>query len=240
MKRIVVFGQGRVGYNISRYFDALGHNVTSFTRQAWEADKNFAYAAIGQASVVALAVPDDLIAGLKLALNPQLVAQTVIHFSGAQTYRGILSYHPLYSFPQKPLAPEAMASIAIARDENAPTFATLIPGAENPELVIPSTDRAFYHALAVVSGNFSAHLWNKCAIRFEEAFNEPAGPIFKSYFQSLIDRFEESPRDSLTGPLARRDRESVAANLTALEDHPDLTALYKAFLSSAWEAYDRE
>ena len=41
----------------------------------------------------------------------------------------------------------------------------------------------------------------------------------------------------MTGPVARRDERTVAVNLKSLEGAPRLVALYRAFLSSAWEDY---
>ncbi|MBT8471914.1 MAG: DUF2520 domain-containing protein [Marinicaulis sp.] len=49
-----------------------------------------------------------------------------------------------------------------------------------------------------------------------------------------MDRFQESPSDSLTGPVARRDAATVSSNLSALETNPELRALYETFLRVAW------
>jgi predicted short-subunit dehydrogenase-like oxidoreductase (DUF2520 family) len=95
-------------------------------------------------------------------------------------------------------------------------------------------DRAFYHALAVVSGNFAAHLWNEAAAAFAARITPNAGDILSDYFGSVVARFRESPTASLTGPVARRDGATVKANLDALAAEPRLQSLYRAFLDSAW------
>jgi len=236
--KIIIFGTGRVGHNMKDYFKSLDHNVISISHGRWQDNKDDVLSTFQNADIIALAVPDDKIATLYETLRPKLNGATVIHFSGAQSYDSILGYHPLYSFPAKSVAIKTLASIAFAREKNTPPFAKIIPGIKNPEIAISKEDRALYHALAVLSGNFSAHLWNKSASLFEDHFKSPAAPIFKLYFQSLIDRFEESPRDSLTGPLARKDRLSVANNLQALNNHPELTLLYRAFLTSAWPDHE--
>jgi predicted short-subunit dehydrogenase-like oxidoreductase (DUF2520 family) len=50
----------------------------------------------------------------------------------------------------------------------------------------------------------------------------------------LVDRFREHPFDSMTGPVKRRDRATVEANLAALENEPELVSLYATFLALAW------
>jgi predicted short-subunit dehydrogenase-like oxidoreductase (DUF2520 family) len=126
-----------------------------------------------------------------------------------------------------------MSRILVARDAGAPAFSSLFPGAANPEIEIPREDRAFYHALAVLSGNFAAHLWNETAKAFAERFAAPPEVAMGFYLSGVIDRFCEDPFDSLTGPVGRRDAQTIAANLAALEAAPRLKALYKAFIESA-------
>jgi len=64
--------------------------------------------------------------------------------------------------------------------------------------------------------------------------------VLAGYLAGVVERFRESPLDSMTGPVARRDRASVEANLAALAGEPRLTALYQAFLSSAWPDFEKD
>lgn len=118
------------------------------------------------------------------------------------------------------------------------TLSAILPGAENPEFVIADQDRAYYHALAVLSGNFAAHMWNETAKRFASRFDVAPETVIASYLSGVVDRFVENPKNSMTGPIARRDQETVRANLEALADDPQLYALYRAFLKSAWPDVD--
>jgi predicted short-subunit dehydrogenase-like oxidoreductase (DUF2520 family) len=163
-----------------------------------------------------------------------LAGKRAIHFSGVRVIKGLPGYHPLYSFPAAPLEPAAFGRIAIAREPDAAPFAALLPGADNPEFVVRDEDRALYHALAVVSGNFAAHLWNETASAFAARLGPNAGEVMAAYFDSVVARFRESPFASLTGPVARRDAATVTANLKALSGEPRLETLYRAFLESAW------
>ncbi|MGE0181958.1 MAG: DUF2520 domain-containing protein [Parvularculaceae bacterium] len=232
--RLTLFGAGRVGGSMAHYARALGCEVSVVTRKMAEDDRPAAARLIISADIVAAAIPDDGLNRWVEEWRKEIGDRQAIHFSGALTVDGAQSYHPLYSFPKEPLSPSVMGRIAIAREEGAPPFSDLLPGAANPEFVVKGADRPFYHALAVLSGNFAAHLWNETASAFADRFDLAPETVMTSYLVGVVDRFQERPLDSLTGPVARRDRASVAANLDALAAEPRLKALYEAFLASAW------
>lgn len=235
-KKFVVFGTGRVGRNMSAYLRALGHDVLSISRA--EAEEALAREDAVQASdAVLAAIPDGALERWAAHWRRRLPGKTLIHFSGALVIDGMKSYHPLYSFPRTELSFDTIRAVAIARQEGAPPFAQVVPGAANPEFVIADADRAYYHALAVLSGNFAAFVWNETAKGFAGRLGVAPADVMASYLAGVVDRFVESPFDSLTGPLARKDRASVEANLKALEGEPRLAALYRAFLDAAWPDY---
>lgn len=235
--RIFVFGTGRVGASFVQYARHLRHDVAGAGRRACDENPAAARRAVAGADIVAAAIPDDLLSAWFDEWRSVIGEKTVIHFSGAAEIVGMLGYHPLYSFPKEPLAPETMRQIAIARAVGAPPFSAILPGATNPELEVAVADRAFYHALAVLSGNFAAHLWNETALAFGSRFSTPPGDVMAFYLAGVVERFRENPLNSMTGPVARRDAGSVAANLAALDGHPRLKALYLDFLKSAWPTY---
>jgi hypothetical protein len=237
--RYVIFGNGRVGTNMAAYLRQLGHDVDIATRSEAETDRDHCRRLIEGADVVAAAIPDGKLPGWRDQWRESLCDKTVIHFSGAAQIEGMHGYHPLYSFPQTLVDTAAMEKIAFACPADGRAFCDVFPGASNPSFVIADHDRAFYHALAVVSGNLSAYLWNQTAPAFEQLSGQAASDIMGVYLQSLVDRFLESPADSLTGPVARRDDETVASNLAALERAPMLRELYEAFLHAAWPNYPR-
>lgn len=231
--RIVIFGPGRVGKSFCAYAQSLGAEAALLSR----ADS--AASAVARADLVAAAIPDDLLTSWFDQWRAALVGKRAIHFSGARVIAGLPGYHPLYSFPAAPLSPPEFARIALAREPGAMPFADILPGAHNPEFVVRDEDRAFYHALAVVSGNFAAHLWNETAAAFAARLGAGAGAAMGAYLDSVVARFRENPLASLTGPVARRDAATVRANLDALSREPRLLALYQAFLESAWPDWDK-
>ncbi len=235
--RIALFGRGRLGSSFAAYAVALGHAVETIAKPAALARPVDARQTVERADLVAAAIPDDALEPWRQDWKGDIGARPAIHFSGARVIEGVCGYHPLYSFPRISLDPAVMAGVAIAREEGAPPFADILPGATNPEFVIKAADRALYHALAVVSGNFAAHLWNASAEAFARQFEIAPGTVLAPYFASLVDRFAEAPLNSLTGPVARRDIRTVELNLDALSEDAQLQALYRAFLASAWPEF---
>lgn len=237
--RMLIVGKGRVGSSIGAYASHLGHEVSFVTRREAEATPALVAQRIEAAGLVAVAIPDDRLADWHRRWRATIGERPAFHFSGARSIEALPAYHPLYSFPRQSLAPSVTARIAIAREEGAPLFAKMLPGATNPEIVLADGDRAFYHALAVLSGNFAAHLWNETAKAFSGRFDQPPADILGPYLEGVVERFRESPENSATGPVARRDAGTVAANLDALKGEPRLGALYEAFLASAWPDLSR-
>ena len=133
-----------------------------------------------------------------------------------------------------------MKSIAFACPEDGPAFEDVFPGAPNPHFNIATKDRARYHALAALSGNFASFLWNETAKEFAALGDIPPETVLKSYFNGLVDRFAESPEASMTGPVLRKDSVTVERNLAALADTPKLKQLYEAFLAAAWPDYRKD
>ncbi len=238
--RLIIFGAGRVGASLAPYARSLGADVAVIDRLRAQTNRAGVARLLANADVVAAAIPDDRLASWFDEWRREIGAARAIHFSGALTIGGMLGYHPLYSFPKTPLDSATMAGIAIAREEGAPPFGAILPGAANPEFELKAEDRAFYHAVAVLSGNFAAHLWNESARAFAARFAIPPETVMGFYLAGVVERFRESPFDSLTGPIARRDARTVAANLVALAGEPRLAGLYRAFLASAWPEAEQD
>ena len=236
----VIFGAGRVGVNMAAYLQTLGHNTNLVTRRMSEENGKRCAELIASADIVAAAIPDSLLKPWRSQWKSEIGTRPAIHFSGAVNVAGMFGFHPLYSFPKSVLDPSIPATIAFACPEDGPAFSEIFPGAKNPTFVLPDDALAHYHALAVLSGNFAAHLWNVAAKEFADRYDAAPETIMTSYFNSIVERFRENPTDSLTGPAARRDAVSVEANLKALAESPELTALYHAFLQSAWPGYGEE
>ncbi len=237
MANYVIFGAGRVGQNMSGYLTYLGHHCVLISHHEAKSDPDRCRKAVADAEFVAAAIPDDAIAAWCDHWIDELHGKIVIHFSGAARVDGVAAFHPLYSFPPHKVDAAKLEQIAFACPQGGPAFGEVFPGAPNPHFEIADADRARYHALAVLSGNFVAFLWNETAKELAQFTGLEPEVVMGGYLASVIDRFRESPAASLTGPVARKDAKTVAANLDALTEKPALKRLYEAFLKEAWSDY---
>jgi predicted short-subunit dehydrogenase-like oxidoreductase (DUF2520 family) len=240
MIRAVVFGPGRMGRAFAGHLRALGHGCELVTRAMSNDERERVAALIAGADVVAAALPDDRLAHWHAAWKDVVGKRPAIHFSGAVAVPGMRGYHPLYSFGREDVSFEVFRRILIARETGAPPLRSLLPRIVNPEIEIAAGDRALYHALAVVSGNFTAHVWNEATKAYAGRFTGVPADALALYFSSLVDRFRDNPTGSYTGPVARRDAGTVGLNLKALESDPALHSFYRAFLASAWPEYEEK
>jgi len=95
--------------------------------------------------------------------------------------------------------------------------------------VIDVEDRARYHAMCVMAGNFSQLMWKGISDRFEQQFDLPATAM-RPYLNQVTENFIRSPESALTGPLTRNDRQTIDRNFNSLNGDP-LQDLYTAFVN---------
>ena len=84
-----------------------------------------------------------------------------------------------------------------------------------------------YHALCVLSGNFSVILWQKAKKDFEEKLNLP-WQVLLPYLKQTFKNIETDIDKSLTGPLERGDTETILNNIKSL-DEKEWKEVYRAF-----------
>lgn len=237
MVSYVIFGAGRVGASMAGYLDQLGHEVRLITHETARLKRKECEEAIGAADVVAAAIPDDQLSRWREHWSAAIGARTAIHFSGAITIDGMGAFHPLFSFPRERVAAPIMERIAFACPETDYSFERIFPGAPNPHFTIADDRRAHYHALAVLTGNLSSFVWNEAAKELEAYDGVSPVEIIAPYLESVMAGFMASPHQSMTGPVARRDAGTVAANREALANAPALLTLYDALLRASWPDY---
>ena len=115
-------------------------------------------------------------------------------------------------------------------DRDAPDFADLLPGLPNAHARLDTAQKAKYHALCVMAGNFSCLLWQKLFDTLQSDFDIPAtaaGPYLKQQTENLLADYQTA----LTGPLARGDTATIARNMAALKDD-EFQAVYHAFVEA--------
>lgn len=234
---VLLVGDGRLATSLAPYLRAKGVPLFQWSRKmpcGQEGGPNAALAAgLAQSDVVLIAIRDDAIVSWVEAQGTALAGKQLVHFSGALVADGIVGLHPLYAFSSTPVPLAQMETIPFVAERGRTGFAEIFPTLPNPHVAIDAAQKPFYHALAVLSGNLATYLWNEVAGAMADELDLPAGAMMAPYLHSLVANFHAAPRDSLTGPVKRGDRQTIAKNLAALEDQPGLHQLYTAFVAAA-------
>lgn len=192
----------------------------------------------GDQDLLLITVPDPVLEPVARSLARRSQASVVLHTSGSRdasvlrslTHRGtprqgsaIGSFHPLKAFPQPLTDPAQAEGLLFGVDGDAEALETCRRlarawGAETVE--IPASGRLIYHFAASLAAGGVVTLMAAAAELLERA-GLPRR-VLDGYFElsrGALARAEAAPDPSLalTGPVARGDRETVLAELDAVE-----------------------
>jgi predicted short-subunit dehydrogenase-like oxidoreductase (DUF2520 family) len=234
MVNYAIVGGGRLARHFSQYFHLLEIPHTRWVRDRYSPFNTFELRdaeqrlrkTVRKADRVLLLVSDDAIGAL-LKQYPFLHDKQLIHCSGALCFPGIAGAHPLMTFADELYGLDTYESVPFMI-EAGHSFTDLFPDLPNPHFAIKVEDKARYHAMCVMAGNFSQVLWKSVSERFEQQLELPAGTL-RPYLKQVTDNFINTPETALTGPLPRNDQQTIMRNLQALDGDP-LQDLYQAFI----------
>lgn len=195
----------------------------------------------GRSDVLALAVPDDAIGPIAAEIAGRLAAGTAFHFSGALPSSRLEalsaggsclgSLHPLRVFSGRPDEDWRGAFVAIEGEPKAADLGSAIVEAIGGRGArIRPESKPLYHAAATLAAGgtvslvaLAARAWKLAGIDEEEARAALAGLAGEAAQAASRQGFSEA----LTGPIARRDVETVRAHREALGADADLLELYR-------------
>lgn len=218
----LIVGDGRVARHMAHYLGLLGLTFSQWRR----ADGVAALPPLlGPASHILLAITDSAIEPF-VRDHLQGCAAVKIHFSGALETPLAVGAHPLSTFNTSLYDLATYRSIPFVTDEDAP--ADLLPGLPNPCLPLKHGQKAKYHAMCVLAGNFSCLLWQKFFAALPAEFGLPP-ETGHAYLRQLTENLLTDPAAAFTGPLARGDVETIRKNLAALDGDP-FQSIYKSFV----------
>lgn len=217
-----VVGRGRVAMHMTRYLELESQPVRQWHRGRWTTPES----ALEGSDVVLLAISDDALEPF-LEAHPDLAHATCLHFSGSRAVEGAYGFHPLMTFGPETYDRETYRAIPFVTERGGPEFSDLFPALPNPSWSIDPDQKALYHALCVLAGNFPTLLWNKSFDLFEARLGLPR-TMLTPYLEQTLRNTLASGGEALTGPLARGDRGTVARNLRALEGDA-YADVYRAF-----------
>lgn len=249
--RLVLVGPGRAGLALVRSWTGAGGKVVLVARNVSSAEgrglndqavevrsQDDGRALAGE--VLVLAVPDDVIEEVAAKLAPRVACRFSFHLSGALSARALAplsdsssvgSLHPLRAFIGASEETWRDAFVAVEGEEEVARAGSRICrriGARPRRL--PATEKPLYHCAATLAAGGVAALLSLATRIWEDAgLDEEEGRVELARLAvTAAEAVERLPfAEALTGPVARRDVETVRLHAAALAGRPDLTRLYE-------------
>lgn len=227
--RYLLIGSGRVSSHFETYFKLLGLPVQVWSRSQSSFDLK---AKAVQATHVLCLISDSAIESFVSEHKSIFADKIVIHASGSLVTDLCYSAHPLMTFRDGVKYDlETYRSIPFVIEKGRKKFSELLPDLPNPNFEIEASQKPLYHALCVLSGNFTTLLWQKAFSDFESKLALPH-EILIPYLKQITRNLEENPSGALTGPLARKDIATVRTHLNELEGD-EFADVYRGFVTAS-------
>lgn len=250
-----IIGTGNIAWLLATQLQAAGHTCAGiYSRNADAAHslaemvKTRAYSSIqdiqDNTDCCIIAVADHAIG--EIASQLRFSNTTLIHTAGAvdtdilssaAIHYGVL--WPVYSIVKGNLP--AHRNIPVVFEASTVHAGNLIQEvvhcfSDNP-LMLENDKRKWLHLTAVISNNFTNHLFAVC----EEICSENNIPFsaLKPIIQQTTERLSHnSPAQLQTGPAKRGDNTIIAHHLDMLQQHPEWVQFYKAISASIEKMYN--
>ena len=212
-----------------------------------------------EADVLWLCVPDAVIAQVTHRLvkrvvkrggAPGLKGQIVVHSSGAlsstvlqeaaRAGASVASVHPVMSFPTRtPVALEGVPFGVEADATSRRTLNAIVRRIGGRPFGVKTANKALYHAVGVLSSPLLvSHLAAAQQTAALAGFtSREARRLIEPIARATLDNFFlRGARKSFSGPIARRDVQTIRLHLQALEPHPILAGVYRSLALYALDA----
>ncbi|MBS0288436.1 MAG: DUF2520 domain-containing protein [Proteobacteria bacterium] len=222
----LIIGDGRMAKHFCHYLNLLNLPFFQWARNKHPHETLLKQCAL--ASHILILISDTQIASIAKQI-PQQENQIILHFSGNLTLDSIYSAHPLGTFSHTLYTLEEYLALPFILESHGPPLCSLLPGLTNDAYFIPKALKSYYHALCVLSANFTCILWKKFFHELHNTLNLPP-TIGLPYLTQTLQNIQKNPNGALTGPLARNDQQTIQGNLTALKNDPFFD-IYNAFVN---------
>lgn len=229
--RLVIVGPGRAGGSIARAARAVEHEIVGVVSRT--GDERFGPSlAMGDswppADLALVCVKDDQVEEVATSMAGQLGEIPVVaHVSGfvpvtalkplASPSVSIGGFHPLQTLPDPERGAAALAGsyVGIGGEELAEdTLVHFAISLDMKPFALDDAVRPLYHAASAAAANFVATALATASDLYSTAGIEPsvAAPLVSRVAHNV---FEAGGRESLTGPIARGDTDTVVGHLVA-------------------------
>ena len=248
--RLIIVGPGRAGMSVGLAARRAGHEVVGVLGRSDVADRAAALDAqelgwgvdLPTADLLIIAVSDDAIGPVSEALAPFAGAvPSSIHLSGLTSIEALIAletaglnvggFHPLQTMPNPEAGSRSLSGAAIGITALPPLQGILEELAVSigaKPFSLDDSQRPLYHAGAACAANYVL-----AALGIAEQIFSAAGVPFSTarplVTEIITNAFDLGPALAMTGPIARGDVGTVAAQVDAVEaiDH-DLAEAFKA------------
>ncbi len=232
---ILLVGSGRLAKHLCHYFELEKIAFDKWARE--KQNKTKIDPKILNAEVVLLAISDSALGDFIKEHQELLKGKVCLHFSGALQLLGAWGMHPLMTFSNDLYSLETYRAIHFVIERGAPPLTETLPQLSNRYSFLDPEKRAKYHAICVMSGNFSVLLWEYAINNFEREFGL-SGEDLIPYLQQTAENLQQFAKTKtnlrksvLTGPLVRGDFQTIEKHLVALNDDP-MKLVYEAFVKT--------
>jgi predicted short-subunit dehydrogenase-like oxidoreductase (DUF2520 family) len=241
---IALYGPGRAGGSLVIAASRVGHTITSIDGRDDQAVSELTrLVELGDAEpdLLVLAVSDDAIPTISAHIDFDALPPSVVHMSGAVPVSALApfqdagsaigSFHPLQTMPSPLAGADRLrgASVAVTATEDlARSLEDLARSLGCVPFRISDQYKPLYHAGAAAAANFTMTALGIAHDLFEAAGVDPASsrPLVEAI---VANAFEIGPRSALTGPIARGDVATVAAQVDAVKsDAPEAVDAFVA------------
>ncbi|MCP3993958.1 MAG: DUF2520 domain-containing protein [bacterium] len=254
--RLVLVGPGRAGMSLAIAAVAAGHEVVAVVgRSAESAQRGASLVAasaltigedLPEADLLIIATRDGVIEGVAERLaESDLQIPAAVHLSGLSAISALDplaaqgldtgSFHPLQTLPT-PEAGSARLRGAYVAITAAPALRSRLEdfarSLGSMPFALDDSQKPLYHAAAAAAANFPLVALAMASDLFASAGVpwEAARPLVEAVVANV---FELGPRAALTGPVARGDIGTVAAQLHAVaSSNPEWQVAFARFIES--------
>jgi predicted short-subunit dehydrogenase-like oxidoreductase (DUF2520 family) len=238
---ITLVGPGRAGMAVALAAHGAGHVVSGILGNSTASTESAAAAVdatplvagepLGSGDLLVIAVRDSQIREVADVLAPASGGfGAAVHLSGLAPIDALVSieaagpaigsFHPLQTLPTPEVGAARLAGawIGVTADEPLRSVLHSLAGSLNAlPFDLPEDAKALYHAGAAAAANFPL-----ASLTMAHDFFRSAGVPFevaRPLVEAVVaNAFELGPRAALTGPVARGDAATVAAQLRAVRD----------------------
>lgn len=232
MPTLRLIGPGRAGRSLTAALSRAGWEIADPLIARGE---DVSQAAHGVDALL-IAVPDGAIAAVAQSVEPDRDT-VVLHMAGARTLDVLAphpkraSIHPLCSLADPNLGADHLAKggvwFAVAGD---PIARQMVDALHGIPVEVDEGRRTIYHAAAVIASNHLVALLAQVE-RIAQQADVPLAAYFDLVRQTVNNVEALGPREALTGPVKRKDWDTIEAHLAALPE--DERAAYEALAREA-------